>query len=165
MFNLVLFFEFSDLLLKNFVFRFDIFQVLEFFFVLSNQVCILSFHFKLYINDVVSSSLLLDENILTESLNWSERTEVSRKLFTHLCLLFVELKIIHHDFEHSLLLFVGFYFLFKLKAVSLKVFHSCFVQFKMINLTRSNLVSRKLVSMNLSLDIFIALFVPLSKLI
>jgi hypothetical protein len=79
--------------------------------------------------------------------------------------LFVELKIIHHDFEHSLLLFVGFYFLFKLKAMGFKVLDSCFVQFKMINLTRSNLVGRKLISMNLSLDILIALSVPLSELL
>jgi len=138
---------------------------LEFFFILSNKVSIFSFHFKLYVNNVVSSSLLLDENVLTECLNWSERTEVSGKLFTHFGLLLVEFKIVHHDFEHGLLLFVGFYFLFELKAMSFKILDSCFVKFKMINLTWSNLVSRKLISMNLSLDIFIAFFVPLSELI
>lgn len=151
--------------LKLIVFRLHIFQILEFFFVLCNQVRIFSFHFKLHINDVVSSGLLLDENILTESLNWSERTEVGRKFLTHLGLLLVKLQIVHHDFEHSLLLFVGFHFLFKFKAMGFKILHSGFVQFKMINLTRSNLVGRKLISMNLSLDILIALSVPLSKLL
>jgi len=108
---------------------------------------------------------LLDENILTESLNWSERTEVSSELFTHLGLLLVQLEIIHHDFEHSLLFFIGFNFLLELEAMGFKILDSCFVKLKMINLTRSNLVCGKLISMNLSLDIFIAFFVPLSELI
>lgn len=161
-FGLVLIFKFGDLRLKNFVLRFDIFQVLKFFFILSNQVGIFSFHFKLHINNIVSCSLLLDENILTEGLNRSEWTEVSCEFLTHFSLLFVKFKIVHHDFKHSLLLLVGFYFLLELKAMSFKILDSCFIQFKMINLTRSNLVCGKLVSMNLSLDILISLFVPFS---
>ena len=164
-FSLILVFEFIHLELEVFILRLNIFQVLKLLFILSDQVSIFSFHFKFDVNDVVSSSLLLDKHILTESLNWSEWTEICGKFFTHFGLLLVEFEIVHHDFEHSLLFFVGFYFLFEFEAMGFKIFDSCFVKFKMINLRWGNLIRGKLICVNLSLDIFVSFFVPPSKLV
>ena len=84
-------------------------QILNFLFKLFDPISLSTLNSLAHIKYLISGLWLLDQVLLRKLVNRSERTEEGGKLLTHVSFLFINLQIIHHDFEHCVLFFVVFY--------------------------------------------------------
>lgn len=125
----------------------------QFFFHLLNilQVCVLELQllnpFSLatldhltHIKDSIPRSLVLKQFIPSKLVDRSEWTEESCQFLAHICFLFIDLQVIHHDLKHSILFLIVLYLPLKHLGMEFKLLRSILVHLKLVSLTASYLI-------------------------